>query len=353
MLNLLMADMPPPPTLRELSQILGVSPATVSLALRNDPRVAAQTRERVAAAAQEHGYRINPAIASLMSQVRSTRRVAYQETIGWLNFWERPDIYQKTGVEFQLLMWQGALRRAEELGYTLDSIWMREEQMTQRRATDILHARGIRGILIPPLPESADLPEIEWSSFCAITMSYTMSNPHLDRILPDHFSNMQIILRNLQTRGYQRPGLLMPEGYDARSDHRCMAAYAHMQQALPQANRIPAHTCHPTKIEPATIAWLNKHRPDAVITMGTLKGIRQVPGLPKKYRERLGLVLMSNAASDADICGINENPAIIGATAIEQLALLLQNNQHGLPRHPKLIQIEGEWIEGASAPNLG
>ncbi|GHC06717.1 LacI family DNA-binding transcriptional regulator [Cerasicoccus arenae] len=347
-----MAQSPPPPTLRELAKILKISAATVSLALRNDPRVAAATRHRVVVAAQKYGYRINPAIASLMSQVRSTRRVAYQETIGWLNFWDQRDIYQKTGVEFQRYMWEGARKRAEEFGYTLDSIWMQEEQMTQRRATDILSARGIRGILIPPLPESAALPDIHWPAFSAITMSYTMANPHLDRVVPNHFNNTQIILQTLQSKGYRRLGLMIPHGYDERTGNRCMAAYALMQQSLPVKDRIPALQCHPSNIEAPSIAWLNQYKPDAVITMGTLKHVKQVEGVNKRYLQRLGLALMSNAASDAGWCGINENPFIIGSTAVEQLAFKLQSNQIGLPNHPKLIEIEGTWEEGCSAPPI-
>lgn len=345
-----MAQSTPSPTLRELANLLKLSPATISLALRNDPRVAASTKERVMAAAQEHGYKLNPAIASLMSQVRGSRRVAYQESIGWLNFWEDRDTYQKTGYEYQRQMWQGAQKRAEEFGYTLDSIWMREASMTERRATDILTARGIRGIIIPPLPASAALPEINWSAFSAITTSHTLTSPAMNCVTPDHFSNMQIILSKLQERGYRRPGLLIPRGYDERSGHRFMAAYYLMQQTLLPHERVPVHVCHPELIEPDSIHWLKKHQPDALITMGTLKAIREAPGLEKNYLQRLGFVLMSNASSDAGYCGIHENSHIIGATAVEQLTQNLQHNEHGLPQHPKSIYIKGNWVEGDSAP---
>ncbi|WP_269539024.1 LacI family DNA-binding transcriptional regulator [Cerasicoccus fimbriatus] len=340
------------PTIRDIAHALKISPATVSLALRNDQRIAKQTRERVISTARQMGYQLNPAIASLMSQVRTQRSITYQETIAWLNFWEDRDTYQKTGVEFQRRMWQGALRQATELGYSLQNFWMHEKGMTHHRINEILQARGIRAIVIPPLPESAGIPNFDWSNFCGICTSYTITEPHFDRVTPNHFHNIQLILNNLRQRGYQRPGLLLPQGYDERTGHRCLAAYYLMQQAMPKKNRIPAHICDPIRIDDAIINWLKKYQPDAVIMMGTHKDIKKASALSADYLARLGIVLMSNASSDAGFCGIDENPDIIGATGVELLALALQRNLSGTPEHPRLIQIDGHWVEGQSAPAL-
>jgi LacI family transcriptional regulator len=55
----------PPPTVRTVAAQVGVSPMTVSRALRNDPTVLPETRERVLAAAQQLGYRRNELARSL------------------------------------------------------------------------------------------------------------------------------------------------------------------------------------------------------------------------------------------------------------------------------------------------
>ncbi|MDE9449209.1 substrate-binding domain-containing protein [Aliiroseovarius sp. Z3] len=52
-------------TLKELSNILGLSPTTVSRALNGYPEVSEATRKRVAAAAREHGYAPNTRARSL------------------------------------------------------------------------------------------------------------------------------------------------------------------------------------------------------------------------------------------------------------------------------------------------
>ncbi len=63
-------DMPPPaPSAAAVSALAGVSTATVSRALRNDPRISRETTRRVAAAAERLGYRPNA-----MARGLATRR---------------------------------------------------------------------------------------------------------------------------------------------------------------------------------------------------------------------------------------------------------------------------------------
>ena len=50
------------PTLQDIAKRAGVGKATVSLALRNDPKISAATRERVRAIAEELKYRPDPAL---------------------------------------------------------------------------------------------------------------------------------------------------------------------------------------------------------------------------------------------------------------------------------------------------
>ena len=45
----------------------GYHPSTVSLALRDDPRIQPETQQRVKAAAEKLGYRVHPMIAAWVS----------------------------------------------------------------------------------------------------------------------------------------------------------------------------------------------------------------------------------------------------------------------------------------------
>src|SRR5947208_15665637 len=59
-------------TLADVAQVAGVSPATVSRALKDDRRISLKTREVVAQAAEQLSYVPNPAARSLVMQATRT-----------------------------------------------------------------------------------------------------------------------------------------------------------------------------------------------------------------------------------------------------------------------------------------
>ena len=65
-------------SVRRIAVSLGVSPATVSMALRNDPKIPLATRRRVQKAADCIGYRPDAKIAERMSRIRHHRSVRPQ-----------------------------------------------------------------------------------------------------------------------------------------------------------------------------------------------------------------------------------------------------------------------------------
>lgn len=66
-------------TLRDLASHLGLSTATVSLAMRNKPRVAEETRQRVLQGMHELGYVYNRGAASLRADITGTVGVAIND----------------------------------------------------------------------------------------------------------------------------------------------------------------------------------------------------------------------------------------------------------------------------------
>ena len=58
----------PEPTMADVARAAGVSKNTISLALRGSPRVAEETRRRIAETAEAMGYRLNPTVAHLMAR---------------------------------------------------------------------------------------------------------------------------------------------------------------------------------------------------------------------------------------------------------------------------------------------
>ena len=59
-------------TMADLAREVRLSRNAVSLALRADPSIPETTRQRVRAAADRMGYRVNPTISQLMSELRKS-----------------------------------------------------------------------------------------------------------------------------------------------------------------------------------------------------------------------------------------------------------------------------------------
>jgi LacI family transcriptional regulator len=57
-------------------------------------------------------------------------------------------------------------------------------------------------------------------------------------------------------------------------------------------------------------------------------------------------VVCLNRPMGSALSGVEENQEMVGAAAIDLVATQIMSNSHGLPAHPKLILIEGTWVDG-------
>ena len=334
--------------MRQIAQALGISASTVSLAMHNDPRVANSTREQVQAYARIHGYRLNPALTGMMSQARRSVRSEYVETLGWINNWDHPDYFIHRGVDFQRELWKGAETRAHSLGYQLHSFWQAAPKMTGKRLSDILIARGVRGLLIPPLQKSYGHLSLQWENFTPVALSLTLTRPRLHAVIPDHFINMRRILRKLKQRNYQRVGLLLQQKYDDRLDNRISSAFYQYQHTLPPEQQIPVHNSPAENCDRPIRDWLATYRPDAVITLGIYRHLRDLDVGDSDYSKRLGIALIGFAETDQGFAAIDENAYEIGKAGVDVLVAALNRNERGLPDQTATTLINGKWIDGGT-----
>ncbi|XHR30641.1 MAG: LacI family DNA-binding transcriptional regulator [Chthoniobacteraceae bacterium] len=343
----------PPPritTLRELATALNVSVATVSMALHNNPEIAQETRRRIQAFAMENGYRLNPSITTFMSQIRAGHTVAYRETLGWINAFGREDYFvgEESGTPpFFRGVWKSAFERAGQLGYQLEPFWLKAPGMSGRRMSAILKARGIRGLLIPPIPYLHGHLSLDWSAFAVTAISYTLARPYVHRVELDHHHNMRMALHKLHHRGYKRIGLLTAHDFDKRTHQRPLSAFYYYQHGIPARHRVPVLACRDDALGKQCAAWLKKHRPDAVIMMGICRDLREIDIGDPTYSKNLGMALMGgNLASSPGFAGVDENHFLFGPTAVDHLAAQLNRNERGIPDFPQTVLIKGVWVEG-------
>src|SRR5215203_3612046 len=184
-------------TFRQIAKASGLAVATVSYALRNDPKIPRATIERVQATAEKMGYRPNPRVAALMAHIRRARPVSTGERIAFI-WLARPGAYARTHL--------GAKRRAEQLGYELEDFALHAHELNPARLERILRTRRITGIVLSPLDtgESSFALEWDWSRFSPAIIGNAVCTPELHHAGHHHFGGMRLALQKLVTRGHRR-----------------------------------------------------------------------------------------------------------------------------------------------------
>jgi LacI family transcriptional regulator len=342
-------------TLADIARRLGVSVATVSLALRNDPQISKTRRADIARVAAEMGYRPDPMLSALnrYRHHAGTKSVAAGSTIAWINRWCRPAALRDFH-EFDEY-WEGAVEMAAAAGYRLEEIvW--DEAISGARLRGILRARGIRGVLIPPaernyFPTTAlSWRDFPWSDFAAVRLGRSVScAPCFPVVGSDQVYNCRLAYNELRRRGHSRIGFVTS---GPMTDFTLtLGGFLMAQMAQPANMRLPPlvlETTRPAR-PPATFKrWLAHTRPDAILT--DEKTVRRwLDELRIRVPQNLVLVALSILDGDSHT-GIDQNSREIGRTAVEVLISSLDRHVHGIPAIGRETLIQGLWVEEALSP---
>ncbi len=337
--------MNPRPTMRDIAEKAGCHYSTVSLALRNHPRIAAETRERVQRAAEELGYRPDPMLAALNAYRVMKQPPRQSSVLAWLTNYPTRDHWRDVSCE--CIYHQGAQRRAEERGYRLEHLWMAEPGITDRRMSDILRNRGIEGLLLAPQQHPGPLG-LDWADFSAVTIGYTVLRPKLHNVFHHDYRIMTALLEELGRRDYRRPGLVELREHELRVDHQWLASYLVHQRAQPVRPHLPPLILDGWD-EKIFLRWVERHEPDAVVSK-----LPEVAAALKKEGYRfpadIGVALHSMVEQDApNVCsGMLKHPLQVGQMAVDLLVDMIHRNEKGVPVLPQQLLIDGSWHEGST-----
>ncbi len=339
-------DPPPQVTQRDVALATGVDQATVSRALKNSPKISSQQRRKIQAAAARMGYRPNAAASGLASLLRSSRTRNIQAEIAWLNFWPKGEELRGRHEEFNRY-WNGALACAERHGYRLEEFRYRPADI--KRLKEVLCARGIRGILIPPHPTVGQAGKGEFEQFATVRFGRSLPDIHTHIVAPDHVFNMMLAFETLNSRGYKRIGCIAGP---SNSPHMLFdAGFLLAQQRFAPRKKLPIlHLDFPASAanQKKFNAWLAVQNPDAIIAWGP-----QIPALIKARGLKIpsDLALAGMSIYDGNInTGINQNPEEIGRIGVITLLSLLLENEFGPPEICREILVKGTWQDGGSVP---
>jgi LacI family transcriptional regulator len=331
--------------MHQIAERAGVGKATVSLALRDDPRLRPETRRRIQKLATKMGYRTNATVANLMAQLRASRTPKYQATLGLLNVSSDSKILG--GIRTFREWVRGCHERALQLGYGLDPFWLHEPGISPARLAKILESRNIRGLIIAALLDRAPLPdEFEpiWRRFACVVVGVNPTSPPLNFSSNDQYSTALHAVQRLRSCGYRRIGLVLNPELDTMVERRFSAGFWAGLQAFDGAEHIPTFPFHHTR-EASFRAWYAQHKPDVILCdhQEIKKWVREM-GI--RVPDELGLAHLDRHDDLPDWSGMHQNNTLVGAAAIDMLVGQLHRNEVGIPEFPKASFIQSTWFDG-------
>lgn len=348
------ADVPSEPkryhTLTDIAAKAGVHVTTVSLALRDHPSIPPATRARIRAVAKELGYRRDPLLDALnfhrAKQIKQGRSVssAFVVHAGTTRLFG--------GNHYQPLVFAGAKAAAEAHGHSLEIFVVGRGHLAPARLNTILSARGITGILLSTFEIDIEQLDLDWAQFCAVKIECLHLKPDLDAVSNDQLQVARLAMQRLRALGYRRIGLTT-----AREDQMRLAESFGMGVLLEQAS-LPESECVPplffglneVPMLPHLIPeWIAANHVDVVISnWNELFDVFATAKL--RLPDDVAFASLDVPPSMPHIAGVVQNHGLVGQRAMEQLAIMSDSYQRGVPEAQTVTLIPGYWQDGITAP---
>jgi LacI family transcriptional regulator len=188
-------------TLKAIAERLDVSTATVSLALRDSPLVAIETRERIKETAREAGYVYNRSAASLRTQRSNMIGVAFYDIVN--------PYFAEMLVHIE-----------EQLNQQKHTILLCNHAENLERQTDFietLQQYGADGLILCPAvgTTARDIEAIQDAGLPLVLICRTIPGIHVDRVVSDDELGMRRATAHLVAQGHRR--IAMIGGYPTAS----------------------------------------------------------------------------------------------------------------------------------------
>jgi DNA-binding LacI/PurR family transcriptional regulator len=331
---------------RDIAKKTGVNPATVSRALRNHPNVAPATRTRILAEAQKAGYRSNALVNALMAQVRQRQRLRPTgEVVAYLTSCRTEDDWRRLPSHMQ--QFEGARDQAQQFGFNLQPMWLGDQCNRSRQVARMLRARGIRGSLLAPVPLDHRSMEIDWNEHSVVSIGYSFQQMALHRAVHNHVSLIFACYSELLKTGYRRIGLAMYTDGSNRVRHLWLAGFLMAQRVHGNDRTEPLLLTGCSHKTPGPFRhWLKEQTPDAIIGIWPDVQLDWIRACGVRVPEDVSYASLDVGNRSRHFAGMLQDNRSVGAAAMDLLASQLFRNEIGLPSTPRVIQIEGIWIDG-------
>ena len=329
------------PTIRTLATELGLSRATVAEVLRGSRHFSAETIARVRDAARRAGYRRNPLVGAVMSEIRRSRSQNFRGVIAAVDL---NQALPPAADRYNRMLLEGARCRATAMGFKIETCPPVGQALDLKRLEGILQARGIQGIFLLPALLEPDLMRLDWSRFAGIYTDYSIHRPALHAVCSDHSRAMVETLERIERDGYRRAGLVVHRETDQRIQHHWSGAFLGYQRVHAGIGRVPPLVVG-RLLRKDFMAWFRRFRPEVVLCHQT-EVIAWMESCGAHVPSSHGFVCLNTIDHVRPAAGLDLQPALIGARAVEHLIAQVQRGEFGLPDHPSIVGVPAAWVPG-------
>lgn len=337
-------------TIKEVARQAGVSVSTVSLALRNSPRIKPETRNRVQMLAREMGYRRNPAFAALGTRSHHhTDRTGIPIAV----------IRQKsaTGYDYwNIEISEGIRGKCLDLGYRPEFILL-DDYPSPDHFFRIAEAQGIAAIIFQFL-KTSDI--LEHPSLKRLALAATGVYQHLlpvDTVRQSPFQRSRRAIHEVYRRGYRRILVFQLWHRDARMEDdvaRESGILAASREIGDIENGWVRMVERPRRSEIEN--WrrlIDEHQPEVVIGFnnGDYWAVREagydIPG-------EIAFAAQEGEPDERDATSValcRSHHREVGAAAVDWIDRLIQTGRLGIPLVPFEVVVSSPWQDGETLPD--
>jgi DNA-binding LacI/PurR family transcriptional regulator len=293
------------------------------------------------------GYRPNPLVSALMTQLRDRSPPVAVCNLAWLDFYPASGDMARDPVHMAFV--KGAADRARALGYAIDTILVSEWK--RNRLKKLLYNRGIKGVLLTNFEDyqgrATNIP-LPLDEYTIVGVGIRFEEPALHYASDDQHESGRLATKKLWSLGYRRIGYVGDARVERIVNGRFYAGYnATISTELGGRAPAPLITNEFKNIH----SWIRRTRVDAVITTSrSLYSILRKKGI--RMPRDIGFAHLNvddvDGAAPGEVAGVRQDSVGVGANAVELLVGLLYHNELGVPMHPRGVLVSGAWVPGAS-----
>lgn len=324
----------------------GVSTITVSRVFRRHPSVRPETDTKVRTAAERLGYRPDPLVNVLMARLRTGRPASARAAFAIVNL--LPEPMKRHSSPRVRALHDGMVARAASLGFATSEFRVGDSPgaLTPARLDSILRARGIAGVIVAIAPGIAFSLPLDWSRLAAVAVGFTVREPRLHRVAPDHYHNMLALCQHLHASGRRRIGFCVDRNSAERTDYLWVAGLrSHQEQAADAENIAPLilDDVYSADGRAKVSAWARDKKVDAVIS--NHDQVRDfLPAKRVGATSSMDFVQLDRAPDASEGTGIDQRFSDLGAAAVDVVIGQLHRNERGVPPVPRTLLVPGRLV---------